>query len=92
MIQMSSIPQKGFDNLNRTGSLNSDMAASKPELSISQLPGEKETKFQRLDLQSFSRSNNRMVLLQTLSTEPDLVNQIWRPPNRMYLYLSFQVR
>jgi len=38
------------DNLNQTGSVKSNMAASKPEILISQLLDEIETKFRRLDL------------------------------------------
>ena len=42
-------PKKDCDNLNQTGSRNCNMAASEPEMPISQLPGEIETKFQRLN-------------------------------------------
>ena len=43
-------PQKSCDNLNQTGRLNSKIAASKPEILKSQLPGEIETKLPRLNL------------------------------------------
>ena len=51
VFQMSSnSPKKNCDNLNQTGSRNRNMAASKPEIPIFQLPDEIETIFQRINL------------------------------------------
>ena len=53
VLQMSGKPpKKNCDNLNQTGSLNCNMAVSKPEIPISQLPADRplETKSQRLNL------------------------------------------
>ena len=62
-----------------TGCGKSNMAASKPEIPMSQLPGEIETKFQRLNLH-FPNPAIEWDYCKYCPTKPDVVNSIWRPP------------
>src|SRR5664279_961535 len=68
------------------GSRKSKMAASKPDILISQLLDKIETKFQRLTLH-FRDPATQWGWLKYCATKPEVKNPIWRPPNRIYIYL-----
>jgi hypothetical protein len=74
-----------------TGSGKPKMATSEMELVISQLLDEIETKFRRLDLH-FRGPAFEWHEFKYCPTKPEVENPIWRPPNRKYLYLTFQMR
>jgi len=67
------------------------MATSEMELVICQLLDETETKFRRLD-QHFRGPAFEWDKFKYCPTKPEVENPIWRPPNRKYLNLSFQMR
>ena len=72
---------------NQTGSGNYKMAASKPEVLISQLVDKIQTKSQRLNLH-FRGPTVQWDWRQYCTTKPEVENPRWRTPNRKYLYLS----
>jgi len=72
--------------MNQTGSGKSNMA----EILISQLLDEIETKFWRLHLH-FRGPAVEWDRFKYCSTKPEVKNPIWKPPNRKYVYLRFQI-
>jgi len=66
------------------------MAASKPKILISQLLGKIETKCRRLYLH-FRGPAVEWDRFKYCSTKPEVKNPIWKPPNRKYVYLRFQI-
>jgi len=74
-----------------TGSRKPKMATSEMELIIYQLLDQIETKFRRLDLYFWGPAFEWDKFKYCL-TKPEVDNPIWQPPNRKYLYLSFQMR
>src|SRR5664279_4285390 len=73
------------------GSGKSKMAAFKPDILISQLQDKIATKFQRLTLH-FQGPATQWDWLEYCATKPEVKNPIWRPTNRIYLYLSSNTR
>jgi len=67
------------------------MATYEMVLVICQLLDEIETKFRRLDLH-FRGPAFEWDKFKYCPTKPEVKNQIYQPPNRKNLYLSFQMR
>ena len=76
---------------NQTGSGKSKMAASKPEILLSRLVDEIETKSQRLNLHFRGQAIQRKKG-EHWKTKPEVENPRWRPPNRNHLYLGLWMR
>jgi len=72
------------------GLLQDEIGSGKPKIATSEMD-EIETKFRRLD-PHFRGPAFELDKFKYCPTKPEVENPIWWPPNRKYLYLSFQMR
>ena len=84
--------QKICHTLNQKGSIHSKMAAVKPEIASFQLPNWIKMNCQGPKLHFQGPTIEWDYHADSVRpTKPDVVSPIWRPPNRMYLYLRLQM-